>query len=187
MQDPLLFSLAVLAILGMPGPTNTLLATSGALVGWRRSLPLVVAAIAGYLIAITVLHVVLAGVLAAYPWIKTVLRLTVGAYLLIVAFELWTRRDALEGAPPAIGFHRVFITTLLNPKAVVVAFGIIPFSQPNAILFVVAFAGFIVIAAVSWILVGVFIAGVVPKQGSRVVSRLSAVVLVGFAGLIAAG
>lgn len=181
MQDPFLF------ILGMPGPTNTLLATSGALVGWRRSLPFAVAAIAGYLIAIAILNIVMASALVAYPWIKTALRLTICTYLGIVALELWRRSDALKGAPSAIGFQRVFVTTLLNPKAIVVAFGIIPFSQPNAIVFVVAFTGFIVIAAVCWIFVGVLVAGVVPTQGSRIVSRLSAVVLVGFAGLIAAG
>jgi len=41
MDDPLLFALAVLTILGTPGPTNTLLATAGATGGLRRSLPLV--------------------------------------------------------------------------------------------------------------------------------------------------
>jgi threonine/homoserine/homoserine lactone efflux protein len=187
MQDPYLFSLAVLAILGTPGPTNTLLATSGALVGFRRSLPLIAAEIGGYLIAITVLHAVLAGVLDAHPWIKTALRLAIGAYLLIVAFELWRRRDTLEGARSAIGFQRVFITTLLNPKAIVFAFGIIPRSQPHALLYVLAFVGFVLIAALSWILVGALIAGATAAHGNRLVSRLSAVVLVGFAGLIAAG
>jgi threonine/homoserine/homoserine lactone efflux protein len=186
MQDPYLFSLAVLAILGTPGPTNTLLAASGALAGFRRSLPLIAAEIGGYLIAITVLHAVLAGVLDAHPWVNTALRLAIGAYILIVAFELWRRRDTLEGAP-AIGFQRVFITTLLNPKAIVFAFGIIPLSQPHALLYVLAFVGFVLIAAVSWILVGALIAGATAAHGNRLVSRLSAVVLVGFAGLIAAG
>ena len=41
MQDPVLFTLTVLFILGTPGPTNTLLATAGGTVGFRRALPLV--------------------------------------------------------------------------------------------------------------------------------------------------
>ena len=40
MTDPFAFALAVLALLGTPGPTNTLLATAGAAAGWRRSLRL---------------------------------------------------------------------------------------------------------------------------------------------------
>nr|HML44513.1 lysine transporter LysE [Hyphomicrobium zavarzinii] len=55
MHDPIAFSLAVLAILGTPGPTNTLLAASGALVGWRRSLPLIGAEGEGFRIAMGVL------------------------------------------------------------------------------------------------------------------------------------
>lgn len=187
MQDPLLFTLAVLAILGTPGPTNTLLATSGALVGFRRSLPLVLAEIGGYLLAIAVLHVVLGGLLADYPAVKTALRLLIGFYLLIAAFELWTRRGVLDGPPTGVRFDRVFVTTLLNPKAIVFAFGVLPLSQPNAAFYVLAFVGFVLVAALSWIVVGVLVGRVAPSPGSRLVPRVSAVVLTCFAGLIAAG
>lgn len=54
MTDPILFAFAVIAILATPGPTNALLATAGAANGLRRSLPLVPAELAGYLIAIAV-------------------------------------------------------------------------------------------------------------------------------------
>ncbi len=42
-------------LLAIPGPTNALLAASGAFVGVRKSRRLVIAAIAGYLLAIFVL------------------------------------------------------------------------------------------------------------------------------------
>ncbi len=54
MQNPVLFALAVL---GTPGPTNTLLATAGL----RRSLPLIPAEAAGYTIAVLTLGPVVAG------------------------------------------------------------------------------------------------------------------------------
>ena len=65
MEDPLLFSLAVLTILGTPGPTNTLLATSGGAVGVKASLPLVPAEAAGYLIAIVAIGLALGAVVSA--------------------------------------------------------------------------------------------------------------------------
>lgn len=187
MQDPILFSLTVLAILGTPGPTNMLLATSAALVGVRRSLPLIVAELSGYLLAIAALHVVLGNLMAAYPGINTALRLLVGAYLLVAAFELWTRQEVLDGLPSGVRFERVFVTTLLNPKAIVFAFGVIPLSAPNAAFYVLAFTGFVVAAALMWIAVGALVGWMAVRPASRAIPRASALVLTLFAGLIAAG
>jgi len=187
MHDPIAFSLAVLAILGTPGPTNTLLAASGALVGWRRSLPLIGAEVAGYLIAIGCLHALLGPVLAASPGMTTLLRVAIGAYLLYAAFELWTRREGLRGAPAGVPAGRVFITTLLNPKAIVFAFGVIPFSSANVVPYLLAFAAFVAVAGLSWIAVG-RVAGraMASGQASRAIPRVSALVLTCFAGLIVA-
>ena len=71
MQDPVLFTLTVLLILGTPGPTNTLLATAGATVGFRRALPLLPAEAAGYLIAILAIGLALGPFIAgvALAWI----------------------------------------------------------------------------------------------------------------------
>ena len=49
MNDPLLFVLAAMLLLGTPGPTNTLLWVSAATTGTRRSLPLLLGELAGSL------------------------------------------------------------------------------------------------------------------------------------------
>lgn len=187
MQDPLLFSLAVLAILGTPGPTNTLLATSGALSGVRRSLPLVLAEVTGYLLAIGVLALLLGEILQAYAGLATMLRLLIAGYLVHAAWGLWQRSGSFADGGRAIGFDRVFVTTLLNPKAVVFAFGVIPLSDPAAAAYVAAFAGFVVLAALAWIAIGASAARRAGGRHGRLVPRLSAVALTLFAGLIAVG
>lgn len=187
MQDPIVFSLAVLFILGTPGPTNTLLATSGALVGVRRSLPLIMAELSGYLIAIAALSLLLGEVLKAHPWLNTTLRVAIALYLVHAAWTLWQRGAAPAGSEQAIGFDRVFVTTLLNPKAIVFAFGVIPLSAPHAAAYMVAFVSFVVLAALFWIGVGATLGRAAADYRGNVVPRISAVVLMFFAGLIAAG
>lgn len=187
MLDPFVFSLTVLFILATPGPTNTLLATSGALVGVRRSLPLIAAELTGYLTAIACLHFLLGELVARHSWLNAGLRLAIGAYLLYAAWELWTRREMLQGARTGVRFDRVLVTTLLNPKAIVFAFGVIPLSSPDALAYVAAFVGFVVAAASSWIAAGAFAGAMASQQGSRLIPRISAVVLALFAGLIATG
>ena len=95
MTDPVVFALAVIAILATPGPTNTLLATSGASVGLRRSLVLVPAETAGYLISILSIGLVAGPFLASQPGLAPSLRILVGAYLLWLAVRLWRRGNAL--------------------------------------------------------------------------------------------
>lgn len=187
MQDPMLFSLAVLAILGTPGPTNTLLATSGALSGVRRSLPLVLAEVTGYLLAIGVLVLVLGEILQVHAWLAVTLRLLIAAYLVHAAWGLWQRSESFAEGGRAIGFDRVFVTTLLNPKAIVFAFGVLPLSDPAAPVYVAAFAGFVVLAALAWIAIGASAAQRVGGRYGRLAPRLAAVVLTLFAGLIAVG
>jgi threonine/homoserine/homoserine lactone efflux protein len=185
--DPVVFSLTVFAILGTPGPTNTLLATSGALAGVRRSLPLIAAEAAGYLLAIGCLHLVLGPVIEANPAIRTALRLLIGAYLLHAAHELWTRRGGLGAAADGIRIQKVFVTTLLNPKAIVFALGVIPLTAPLAPLYVGAFVAFVAMVALSWIMIGAAIGHMASAGGSRLVPRISALVLMCFAGVIAIG
>jgi threonine/homoserine/homoserine lactone efflux protein len=188
MEDPLLFALTVLTILGTPGPTNTLLATSGAAAGFRASLRLVPAEAAGYLIAILTLGLILGPVVAASPLLVAGLRLAVGTYLLLLAVRLWRRGGATFAGGVAVAPRQVFTTTLLNPKAVVFALGVVPFGAPRPYLYLLGFVLMLAAVAVCWIGAGAALgraaagagrAGVVPRVGAAAVAAFALVLVSG--------
>lgn len=177
------FVATTLALLGLPGPTNTLLATAGGLMGVRRAIRLIPAELSGYLLAISIIAVVLRPVLAANPALALQLRLVAGAILLFLAVRLWlTPPAAIEG----IRAWQVFMTTLFNPKALVFALSVIPHLIDGdlgaALPFVAGFAVMVVAVAAGWAWLGSLLHGrsVSPLR----IRRGSAVVLVFFAALV---
>ena len=184
MSDPLLFLLAVLTILGTPGPTNTLLATSGAAVGLRSSLPLLLGELFGYLIAIGAMRLVLGPVIAAYPPLAAGLKLAVAGYLLWLAIRLWLRSATLAGSG-RVTVINVFVTALLNPKALIFALSVFPMSHPGLHWYFLAFTVLVLTAGSSWVLIGKAV-GAAAGRHAGLVPRVASVALAGFAGLVAA-
>lgn len=186
MEDPILFLLTVLAILGTPGPTNTLLATSGAAVGWRRSLALLPAEGAGYLISILFLGLVLGPVVAGSPALATALRLAVGAYLLLLALKLWRQGAVLVGEVAPVKPRQVFITTLLNPKAIIFALGVVPFGNAHVWAYMMGFMGVLAVVGLGWVLAGALMGRAARAAGGaeRLVPRVGAAAICLFAVLI---
>lgn len=189
MRDPVLFSMAVLALLATPGPTNTLLATAGAVRGFRRALPLLVVEGVAYLTAILATHLVLRPVLEAHPALRDGLKIAVAAYLLRTAWRLWAASGTgRSGAGASITASLVFVTTLLNPKALIFATVILPFGQAGSAAYL---AGFNLLAAgvgAAWIAMGALL-GAVPTAApdGQLVARIGAVALSGFALVLVAG
>jgi threonine/homoserine/homoserine lactone efflux protein len=184
MSDPLLFILAVLMLLGTPGPTNTLLATSGAVAGVRRSLLLLAGELSGYLVAIAAIRIVLGPVFAAYLLIGSALKVAVAVYLGWIAIKLWLRGARLSGPASAVSLRNVFLTTLLNPKALIFALTIIPVAHPALPWFIAAFAVSVVCVGFCWILIGRAIGATAGERHAGLVPRIASVALAGFAGLI---
>ncbi|ENX07244.1 hypothetical protein F898_01667 [Acinetobacter courvalinii] len=79
----------VITILLTPGPTNTLLASSGIQVGLRQSLLLIPAEAVGYIIAITAWGMLIGKVSATFPLLPTFLKLLSAAYIIFLAIKLW--------------------------------------------------------------------------------------------------
>jgi threonine/homoserine/homoserine lactone efflux protein len=185
MTNPWLFILAVLTVLATPGPTNTLLATGGAVKGIRAALPLLFAELAGYLITVDVVGWLLRPLLTSEPAIGTVLKAVVAIYLVVTAARLWRSAKRVNSGGGAVGWRQLFIATLLNPKGLVFALAIIPFGQHEIELYLLAFAAAVIVMGFAW-LVGGHLVGVAAGSKRYWVPRASSVVLVGFAGLIAA-
>jgi threonine/homoserine/homoserine lactone efflux protein len=96
----LTFFTATYFLLAVPGPTNALFATSGAGIGISRSLHLLVAELAGYLMAIALLRLALGPLVSDIPIAALVLRVAVTVYILGLAFMLWwvNTRELRDGA-----------------------------------------------------------------------------------------
>lgn len=182
MRDPFLFAMTVLAILAIPGPTNSLVATAGAHGGIRRALPLVPAAVAGYLIAVLVIGLLLRPLLMQLPWVASVLRLFVGVYLLMLAVGMWRRGSASAASGRLVGPAQLFITTLLNPKAIIMALGIVPFGAPWVTLYLAGFALLVGGVLAGWIAIGASLGAAADRSGrGALVPRCGAATVAAFA------
>jgi threonine/homoserine/homoserine lactone efflux protein len=186
MSDPMLFALAVLAVLATPGPTNTLLATSGALAGVTRSLPLIAAELAGYALSIGILKSLGEPLFATHPTLAVAMRLVLFGYLLLVAWRLWGG-PSLRAERPVTAI-RIFIATALNPKGAIFAFLVFPDVLDAGQTFVHAalFAAISIPVALAWLALGAGIGGIALGGRELLISRVAAVPLVLFA-LIAGG
>jgi threonine/homoserine/homoserine lactone efflux protein len=127
MTDPVNFALAVLFLLSVPGPTNTLLATAATTSSFRTCLSLMPAEMAGYTISINILLTFVRPFAEASVVATVILRTICACYLLYIAWTLWHSAGRSIAGP--ISFRHVFMTTLLNPKAVVFALVVFPDSS----------------------------------------------------------
>lgn len=126
MNELIMFALGSVALLAVPGPTNTLLASSGAARGLRPSLPLLFGEAAGYLIGILILRTIAAPLMDTEARLAQILSALVCAYLLFLSWKLWQSSASPLKPGATIGIGSVFLTTLLNPKAVVFAYLLLP-------------------------------------------------------------
>ncbi|WP_375312938.1 LysE family transporter [Bradyrhizobium sp. A5] len=183
----LTFLAATYFLLALPGPTNTLLATSGAGIGVARSLHLLAAELCGYLLSIVLLRTALGPIVSDIPLAAIVLRVAVTIYILCLAVMLWrvNTRELRDGA--AVTFGQVLLTTLLNPKALVFAFLLLPLQVgPLELLpWLGVIALQILTAGAAWITLGATLGRGARRLGHpEIVTRIGAVTLVAVTGLI---
>jgi threonine/homoserine/homoserine lactone efflux protein len=128
MQDTLLrMALYVSLVLIVPGPTNTLLLSSGLKVGVRRTAPLVAAEALGYVAGISLWGFCLSAVSGEQPWLPAAIKLASSLYILYLAAKIWRQSGALQHVMASpVSLRDMFATTLMNPKALLFASTLFP-------------------------------------------------------------
>lgn len=175
------FTLALAVLLLTPGPTNTLLAVAGASQGFRRSLPLMGAEIAGYLTTIVPLVTFAGPFLESQPLIANAVKLASAAFVLYLAIRLWTA-PAPDAARTCIEGRCVYVTTVTNPKALIIGLALIPagpFAETLPYLAVLCLT--ILAVAGLWLLLGAAVIRAVSRRHPALVGRVAAGFLLFFA------
>lgn len=163
-----LFIGLVLTILLTPGPTNTLLASSGIQVGLRKSIRLIPAEAFGYLFAISFWGILIGKISAQLPVLPHLLKLFSAAYILYLAIKLWRTAEVSQNLNQvSIRARELFLATLLNPKALLFASAIFPViawkSAHYYTAYMLTFLCLIIPIAFLWIAIGTLLA----HQNSR--------------------
>ncbi|WP_376742295.1 hypothetical protein [Ensifer canadensis] len=87
----------------------------------------------------------------SHPQIGLALRIVAAFWVLFLAYALWTTGDD-NRASPEITTQRVFVTTLLNPKALIVALVLLPQTGLVATIpWITGFSLLVVVAGSFWI------------------------------------
>ena len=175
-------SLAVLALLLTPGPTNSLMLLAGAERG-LAALRLIPAELAGYLLTVVPLTLVGASVLAAWPNLKVLVALAAAVWVAVLAVRLW--RLPKVAAQASVSARALFVTTALNPKALI--FGLVLLPSPDRLAGNLAlFAASVVGVAALWAGLGAALRGNGLRQPRAlfVLRRLASVFLAAMSVLL---
>lgn len=177
----LAFAASVLLLLLTPGPTNTLLALSGAAKGVRRSLPLMGGELAGYMTTVIPLVTFAGPWLESQPLAANIVRLCAAAWVLTLAVKLWVMpaQSADEGY---IDARAVYWTTVMNPKGLIIGLVLVPPAGfPATFAYLCVLAALILVVASLWLSFGAAILRLIGRRHPALVGRVAAGFLVFFA------
>lgn len=118
-------TLALMALLLTPGPTNTLMLLAGAERGILRALRLVGVEIAAYLAVVVPLALLSDALAEGMGWLRPVIATAAGGWVLYLAWSMWHAAPA-AGSKATVTARRLAVTTLLNPKGLVMGLVLLP-------------------------------------------------------------
>lgn len=144
--------LAVLVLLLTPGPTNSLVLLAGAERGWARAMWLVPVELLGYFLTVVPLAVAGTTFLDGHSALRNAITLLAGAWVAVLAVRLWRVPKAVT-EKQSVGARDLFVTTALNPKALI--FGLVLLPSPDRLgINLSLFAAAVALVAALWAGIG---------------------------------
>ncbi|RMP73658.1 LysY/Ygga family exporter protein [Pseudomonas syringae pv. atrofaciens] len=177
-------AIAMLTLLLVPGPTNSLLLQSGISRGLGMySLKLVAAEWAAYLIQITSWGLSIDAMIENYGWVVVATKVLAVMFLFYISLKLWfSIQQDTDGKPAPISIRALFLATLNNPKGLFFATIIAPAGTflhlESYGAFMTVFSLVVIPVGITWVALGAFFGRKLPSllSGNRVNRFVSLVI-----------
>lgn len=181
---------ALVLLLAVPGPTNTLLLRAGVLFGFRAAWRLAFVECLAYVLQVSLWGLALVYLASYSPWALKATQLAAAGYLLYVSYQLWQRKPGV-GAPGKDRFSGLhfFWLTVMNPKGLLIVSFIAPIHAftllPDYAGFMVTLALVVVPVGSAWIVLGNQIDGIQQSWLTPLrINRVTSVAICCFATLM---
>jgi threonine/homoserine/homoserine lactone efflux protein len=149
----LAFSFALFALLILPGPTNTVLVMSAQGLKLQRALALLATVAVAYMTIVVPVFVLAGPLLHDHATVGKGVKLLSAAWVLYLAARLWSAGPEPTGS--SISLAALFVTTVLNPKAIVIGLTLIPSADSLPPVVSISTLAFIVLATSTiWLTAG---------------------------------
>lgn len=179
-------TLALMVLLLTPGPTNTLMLLAGTERGPGRALALIPVELAAYMAVITPLALLSQGMEGQLATLRPVVAMAAGLWVAWLAVQMWRAAPEAAGAV-TVTARRLAVTTLLNPKGLIMGLVLIPAAGAGPAAFALL-AACIALVAGFWAFLGCCLPGQADGAGfPPLLRRLAALWLAGLAVFLMAG
>lgn len=182
---------ALVLLLLMPGPTNTLLLRAGALTSFRRSWSLSLLECLAYLLQISFWGGLLSHIGDSAPWCLKFAQFGSIFYLIKTSYLLWRNSDGTVTSQEKARVPRLhfFLLTLINPKGLLVVSFIAPVhtfdTLPLYLYFIVLFTLVVIPVGCAWVFFGAHIKHIGHSWITPLnINRTASVMICLFAGAI---
>lgn len=183
-------ALALLAVLLVPGPTNTLLLQSGIAKGLNgSSLKLIIAEWFAYIIQVTAWGLVIGFLGMDYSWVASAVKVFAMCFLLYISLRLWFSVAQDLSAPlVTVSAGELFVATLTNPKGLFFVSFVAPpgtfLNLGSYLWFIALFSLVLIPVGLVWVSLGTYFKHNLPSRLSAgLVNRMISLVI----GLFAIG